>query len=151
MTVHIPAEHVETLWVVRDRLRILGHLPATDSHLIEVEVPPGSGTPPHVHASPELFWVLSGSMTFRTFASGVPDTVTSGPGGTIRIESRVPHNYSNDSDSPARMAVLIDGAMLAFFRDVGRFAPLPLDETPDFAAIGAAMHRHGITLATQPA
>lgn len=151
MSFHTPADHVETLWVVGDRLRVLGHLPGTDTHLIEVDVPPGSGTPPHVHASPELFWVLDGQLTVRIFGADAPEVAVAGPGSTIRIDSRVPHNYSNDSGAPARMAVLVDGAMLAFFRDLGRFAPPRPGEAPDAAAIGDAMQRHGIALAVQPA
>jgi quercetin dioxygenase-like cupin family protein len=147
MTFHTPADHVETLWVAGDRLRVLGHLPGSDAHLIEVEVPPGSGTPPHIHASPELFWVIDGTLTVRTFGAARPEVALAGPGSSVRIDSHVPHNYSNDGPTAARMAVLVDGAMLAFFRDLGRFAPPAPGEAPDVAAIGAAMQRHGIALA----
>ena len=139
-----PAENIETLWVVADRLRVVGHFPETDVYLIEVEVPPGSGTPPHTHASPELFWVLEGEVVFRRFGAGAPDVVAGRPGASVRIEGHVPHNYANESAAPARFAVLVEAEMLAFFREIARSEPLQPGEAPDFAAIGAAMGRHGI-------
>jgi hypothetical protein len=51
-------------WVVRDRIRFMGELEGTHLNVLEVEVPPGSGTPPHRHESPEIFRVLDGEITF---------------------------------------------------------------------------------------
>lgn len=42
----------ETCWVVADHVRFLGGLSADNLELVEVDVPAGSGTPPHRHASP---------------------------------------------------------------------------------------------------
>lgn len=57
----------DTLWVVADRIRFLGGLPGSPLHLLEVEVPPGSGTPPHRHPAAEMFYVVSGELTVRQF------------------------------------------------------------------------------------
>lgn len=145
----IPANGGETLWVVADRIRFLGGLPGSNLELLDIEVPPGSGTPPHTHLSPEMFHVLEGELTIREFGAGcAPRIVSAGPGTAVRIPSMLPHNYSNDSGAPVRMLVLIDRTMIDFFRDVG--APEPQRE-PDFAKIGAAMQRHGIEPLTMAA
>lgn len=134
----------QTLWVVADRIRFLGGLVGSNLELIEVEVPPGSGTPPHSHASPEQFYVIDGELTVRHFAAGAPPEVTiAGPGTSVRIGPREPHNYSNDSSHPVRMLVLIESSMVVFFRDIGTAEP---QTQPDFARIGAAMQHHGIEM-----
>lgn len=133
----------ETLWVVADKVRFLGGLPGSGPELLEIEVPPGSGTPPHSHVAAEMFYIVEGVLTVRQFSGGAlpPVVVAAGPGMTVRIPSRIPHNYSNDSGRPVKMLVLIDPSMTAFFRDIGTAEP---QATPDFARIGAAMQRHGI-------
>jgi len=146
--VNIP-NNGEILWVVADRVRFLGGLSGSNLELIEVEVPPGSGTPPHTHASPEMFYVLDGELTVRHFAAGGPPRATvAGPGTAIRIEPMAAHNYSNDSRGPVRMLVLIEQSMITFFRDIGTVEP---QAEPDFAQIGAAMQRHGIEVLSMAA
>jgi quercetin dioxygenase-like cupin family protein len=137
------ANNAEYLWVVADRIRFLGGVPGSDLELLDIEVPPGSGTPPHIHESPELFYILEGDLTVRQFGAGLLQQVSkAGPGTSVRVPSRVPHNYSNESDKPIRMLVMLAPSMIAFFRDIGS-VDRP-QGTPDFARIGAAMDRHGI-------
>lgn len=139
-------ENGETLWVVADRIRFLGGIAGSGLELIEVEIPPGSGTPPHTHASPEMFYVTEGEVTVRRFAAGgPPEVAVAGPHAAIHIGSMVPHNYSNDSGRPARMLVLLEPSMIAFFRDIGTREP---QAQPDFARIASAMQRHGIEMLT---
>ncbi|MCB4769643.1 cupin domain-containing protein [Ancylobacter sp. Lp-2] len=136
------AQDGETRWVVADRIRFLGGLAGANLELVEVEIPPGSGTPPHSHASPELFYVLDGEVTIRHFPVGqAPRTVTAGVGTSVRIDGCAPHNYFNESCKPARMLVLLEPSMTAFFREIGTAEP---QAAPDFARIGIAMQRHGI-------
>ncbi|WP_206078439.1 cupin domain-containing protein [Poseidonocella sp. HB161398] len=135
----------EAVWVAADRIRFLGGLPGTGAELVEVEVPPGSGTPPHSHASAELFYILEGALTLRQFPAGdePPVTIQAGPGCTLRIAPWQPHGYANESGAPVRMLVLLEPGMTAFFRDIGMPAP---EARPDIARIGAAMDRHGIAM-----
>ena len=136
------AQNGETRWVVADRVRFLGGLAGSNLELVEVEVPPGSGTPPHSHASPELFYVIDGEITIRHFAADRPPTMISAAAGTsVRIERNAPHNYMNESGKPARMLVVVEPSMTAFFREIGTTEP---QAQPDFGRIGAAMQRHGI-------
>jgi quercetin dioxygenase-like cupin family protein len=138
----IPANGGETLWVVADRIHFLGGLPGSTLELLDIEVPPGSGTPPHTHVSPEMFHILEGELTVREFGpGGAPQVVLAGPGTAVRIPSMLPHNYSNESSGKVRMLVLIEKTMIDFFRDIGAAEP---QGEPDFAKIGAAMRRHGI-------
>ncbi|MGV8986099.1 MAG: cupin domain-containing protein [Cypionkella sp.] len=143
-----PAD-ADHLWVVADRIRFCGGLAGSDLELLEVEVPPGSGTPPHSHASAEMFYVLEGTLTVGSFAQGAPPVFTeAGKGSTVRIDSRAPHNYSNAGNQPVRMLVLIEAAMVAFFRDIGAAEP---QSQPNFERIGAAMQRHGVEMAAMAA
>ncbi|MEI4488346.1 cupin domain-containing protein [Frigidibacter sp. MR17.14] len=146
MTLDVNASNAaDTLWVVGDRIRFLGGLSASDAELVEVDVPPGSGTPPHSHASAEMFYILSGTLTLRSFpeAGGRLAEVTATAGDAIRIAPGLWHNYSNDSDGPVKMLVLLAPSMVAFFREAGTPEP---QAVPDLARLGAAMARHGITL-----
>jgi len=132
----------EARWVVADRIRFLGGPAGANLELVEVEIPPGSGTPPHSHASPELFYILDGEITIRHFAASKPPEVVAARAGTsVRIDGHAPHNYVNESDRSARMLVLVEPSMTAFFREIGTAEP---QAAPDFARIGAAMQRHGI-------
>jgi quercetin dioxygenase-like cupin family protein len=151
MTITItPRERIETCWVVTDRLRFLGQLPGTSVHLIEVEAPPASGTPPHTHASPELFLVTEGTLTLRSFGPDGGATFRLNPGESAAIGSMEPHNYANESDRPVRFLAMVDDTMIAFFRELGKDAPLAPGAVPDFASIAAAMARHGIGKVAPP-
>jgi quercetin dioxygenase-like cupin family protein len=145
-------DRAETLWVVRDRLRFLGDVPGTELALIELEVPPGAGTPPHTHASPEVFRVLCGEVTFGLFDSNPPREVVDGPGTVVSVPSRVPHNYRNASDRPATVLVLLDRTMIAFFRDLGRTEAPPAGppSEAEIAGVLAACARHDIHLLAGP-
>jgi AcrR family transcriptional regulator/quercetin dioxygenase-like cupin family protein len=145
-------EEAPALWIVRDHIRFMGDVAGTDLAVLEIEVPPGSGTPPHRHASPEIFRILSGEMTFGRFADGPPLVTTAGAGTVVTVPSQVPHNYQNASGAPATMLVVVDQSMVAFFRDLGRPAAPPAGP-PSAAEIGAvlaACERHGITLLGGP-
>jgi len=109
-----------TVWVVRDRITFLGEVPGTALALLEVAVPPGSGTPPHTHASPEVFRVLSGEVTFGLFDTTPPREAVAGPGTVVTIPSHAPHNYRNASKQPATLLVIVDRTMVEFFHDLGR-------------------------------
>jgi len=131
------------LWVVADRIRFLGGVPGSSLELVDIEVPAGSGTPPHTHESPELFYILEGELTLREFGPALPPKVIRATAGTsVRIPSMVPHNYVNESGKPVRVLVMLEPSMIAFFREIGS-VERP-QGAPDFARIGAAMERHGI-------
>jgi mannose-6-phosphate isomerase-like protein (cupin superfamily) len=111
---------------------------------IEVTVAPGGGPPPlHTHEAHELFWTLSGELTyFREDADGLVK-ISGGPGTSAFIPGGVPHTYRNFSGAPARcLAILSPGeAMEEFLLEAG-VAPSDPRRTPeDVLAIG---ERHGL-------
>jgi quercetin dioxygenase-like cupin family protein len=151
ITLTTPAS-ADTVWVVRDRIQFLGEVPGTNLALLEVEVPPGSGTPPHTHASPEVFRVLSGEVRFGIFDTTPPREVVAGPGAVVTIPPHAAHNYRNAGAQPATMLVVVDDTMTAFFRELGR-RETPAGGPPsadEIAAVLAACARHHITLLQGP-
>ncbi|HKV09158.1 MAG TPA: cupin domain-containing protein [Thermoanaerobaculia bacterium] len=142
----------DTLWVVRDRIRFMGEVASTDLSVLEVEVPPGSGTPPHVHASPEIFRVLAGEITFGIFDDGPPREVVAGEGAVVTVSPRAPHNYRNASAAPATMLVVAERSMVEFFRDLGRREAPPAGPPSDaeIAEVIAACARHDISILGGP-
>lgn len=150
MNPEIDAAVDDTLWVVADRVRFLGGLEGHAPELIEAEIPPGSGTPPHSHASAEMFYVVSGELTVSQFpeADTPPNIVKARAGTAVRIDPHVPHNYVNESGEPAKVVVLLEPSMIAFFREIGTEQP---EASPDFARIGAAMEKHRIAAMTEAA
>ena len=141
------------LYVVRDRIRFFGPVEGTDLKLVEVEVPPGSGSPPHRHASPETFRVLEGEITFGLFEPGrPPEQVVTGPGAVVRVEAWAGHNYVNLGPTPARMLVILDDRIIGFFEDLGTVTT-PEAGPPSEAEIGAIMaacRKHGIEVLAGP-
>jgi quercetin dioxygenase-like cupin family protein len=146
-------DSVPSLYVVRDRIRFFGPVEGTDLKLVEVEVPPGSGSPPHRHASPETFRILEGEVTFGLFEPGrAPEQVVTGPGAVVRVEAWAGHNYVNAGRVPARMLVILDDTMIGFFEDLGTEAT-PEAGPPSEAEIGAIMaacRKHGIEVLAGP-
>jgi len=142
----------EALWVVRDRVRFMGEVGETGLSVLEVEVPPGSGTPPHVHASPEVFRVLDGEIAFGLFGEGAPREVVAGADAVVTVPSGVPHSYRNAGAAPATMLVIVDDSMVGFFRDLGRQEAPPAGppSEAELAAVLAACARHDIALLGGP-
>lgn len=152
-TMHVTRpKEADALWVVRDRVHFMGELDGTDLAVLEVEVPPGSGTPPHVHASPEIFRVLSGELAFGRFSDAQPSEVLAGAGTVVTVPSGLPHNYRNPGPTPASMLVVVERSMRDFFLDVGRPETPPAGPPTDaeIEAMLAACARHGIEILGGP-
>ncbi len=141
-----PSQNIDTLWVVRDRVRFSGYLEGTPVVVLEVQIPSGSGTPLHRHASPEFFRVLSGEVTFTTLQDGEEQRLVARAGDVLNVPSDVPHGYTNTGNAPAEVLVVIDRSMEAFFREVGTKRPGFGPPTPEeLALVGAACAKHGIS------
>ncbi|SMF53475.1 Cupin domain-containing protein [Tistlia consotensis] len=141
-----PASDIDTLWVIRDRVRFSGQLGGTQAVMLEVEVPPGATVPVHRHVSPELYRVLSGEVVFTTLVDGLERQMTGRAGDVLDVPSGAPHGYANNSGRPAEMLVVVDRTMAAFFRDLGTTvaAEGPPSEA-ELARVGEACARHGIS------
>jgi len=144
----IKAQDAETLWVLGDEIKFMGTMPDGELSVVEVTVPPGSGTPPHSHQSLEIFRVSEGEITFGLFGDGPPRELVAGPGTVLMIPSMAVHNYHNASGMPAKMTVVLEVQMLRFFRELGR-AERPEAGPPtedQIAQAMAACARHGIEI-----
>lgn len=109
--------------------------------LIDMNVPPGGGPPPHRHDFEEMFHVLEGEVeiTFR----GTTTIVRAGE--TVNIPAGAPHRFHNVSERDARMLCMISPPGLEeYFTLWGtplptRTAPLEISHDEAKAAIGMAI------------
>jgi quercetin dioxygenase-like cupin family protein len=141
-------EEAETIWVLGDRMRFMGSVAGTDLHVMELLVPPGSGTPPHRHPSIEIFRVTDGEITFGIFGEGPPREVVAGPGSIVTVPSGAGHNYTNRGAAPAGMTVIVQRQMHDFFREIGTAAAPPPGPPPEAAVarVMAVCARHGVEI-----
>lgn len=77
--------------------------------LIEHLVPPGAGSPWHVHHNEdESFYVLEGEILF--IVGEEQQRITAGPGTFVFGPRNVPHGFRNDGSAPARMLLQVTPA-----------------------------------------
>ena len=110
-------EYANGFWVAGDRVTVRAKLDGTTLNVIDVMVPPGSGTPPHAHRSAEIFRVLEGSLTIWSMVGGVAREHAAGPGDVVTIPANVPHGYRNASAKPALFTAIVEDQMIAFFTE----------------------------------
>jgi mannose-6-phosphate isomerase-like protein (cupin superfamily) len=147
-----PAASAETLHVLGDRVALRGALTGSPLHLVEVTVPPGSGVPPHRHASPETFRVLSGTAAFAVETAQGMASVTAGEGDMLTVPPMALHGYRNPSDRPLVFQAILAASMIDFFREVAAPGTLQGPPPPEaVAAVLAAAARHGIVFAAPSA
>ena len=130
-------ERGQTVRVAGDVYRFLGAGAGTDGSyvLLEAEVPPGGGPPPHMHAREEEgFYILEGEIDFT--AEGT--TLRAGPGAYLNMPKTTSHSFRNNTDRPARMLILCAPAGIEhfFFEADGQ----PAEALAEIAA------RYGITI-----
>ena len=84
--------------------------------LIDMNVPPGGGPPPHRHDFEEMFTLIDGEIEF-TFRG---ETSTIRAGSTINIPANAPHSFRNKSSGVARMLCMCTPAgQEEFFMTIG--------------------------------
>ena len=84
--------------------------------LIDMQVMPGGGPPPHRHDFEEMFMISEGEieLTFRSEKKNV------NAGETVNIPRNAPHNFKNVSDKLAKMLCMCSPAgQDDFFLEVG--------------------------------
>ena len=70
--------------------------------VMEADVPPGGGPPPHVQTrEEEAFYVLAGELVFR--AGG--QRQVGKPGTFLHVPRGVPHHFKNESSEHARLLI----------------------------------------------
>lgn len=115
-------ENLPHLGLVGDTYTIV--LSADDTNgrycIIDMQVPPGGGPPPHRHDFEESFTVLEGEIetTFR----GEKSTVHAGQ--TVSIPANAPHSFTNASGAAARLlCICAPAGQEEFFAQVGVAVP----------------------------
>ena len=122
--------------------------------LIEVVVPPGVGSPWHVHdEEDEWFFVLEGNLTVYVGDARVDMT----KGGFAFGPKGVPHTFIGAGPGPARVLVgLAPMEFEGFLREVGQPAPArvlpprPAGPPSDPAKLAAIAKRHGVIILGPP-
>ncbi|APW61946.1 cupin domain-containing protein [Paludisphaera borealis] len=137
--------------VVGDRYTYLvtGAQTAGGCFMFEAYVPPGNGSPPHVHhREDETFYVVEGE--FEVIVDGAPIRLSRGEFLFARRD--VPHNFRNVGAEPGKLIITVTPAGLEdFFAEIGTKlssrdeAPVP--PTPeDVARLLAAAPRYGLEI-----
>jgi len=110
--------------------------------VIEQIVPPGLGSPYHVHRrEDEAFYVLEGAIRFF---SGEHSWVL-GPGGFAFLPRDLPHGFRTEGDVPSRSLLLLSPA--GFEELVTELStPDPPDGPPDLGLLLAVAARYGVDI-----
>lgn len=122
--------------------------------LVEIVVPPGHGSPWHVHTEEdEWFYVLEGNFTFYVGDTRLDLTT----GGFAYGPKGVPHTFIGAGPGPARALVGFAPMQFeGFLRDVGSAAPVrqlppPLaGPPPDIDRLAAIAKRNGMVILGPP-
>lgn len=110
--------------------------------LIEQLVPPGHGSPYHIHHDEdEAFYVLEGAIRF--FSEGRSWVL--GSGGFAFLPRGIPHGFRTEGDVPSRSLLLaLPGGFEGFVAELSSVEP-PAGP-PDMGALMAAASRHGLEI-----
>ena len=113
--------------------------------VFEFDVPAGARVPAgHSHDGyEETIYGLEGVLTWTI--EGAPIDV--GPGEALCIPRGAVHRFDNTRDVDARALAIVTPGILGpdYFREIATILDAAAGGPPDFAALGAAMRRHGLT------
>ena len=109
----------KSLWVLGDlyTFKVVGEDTGGSFALIEVQVQPENGPPPHIHhREDETFYVLDGEFSFLHGDRGFIAT----SGSLIYISKGTLHTFKNVGTAPGRLLVVITPAGFEkFFEEIG--------------------------------
>jgi quercetin dioxygenase-like cupin family protein len=113
-----------------------------DLGLVEQVVPPGFGSPYHVHRNEdESFYVLEGQMRF--FSAG--ESWVLGPGGYAFLPRDIPHGFRTEGDVSSRSLLLATpGGFESFVSELSTIEP-PAGP-PDMALLMQTAARYSIEI-----
>lgn len=89
--------------------------------MLESELPPGGGFPPHVHDDyEEVFYVLAGEIEYLIDDSWVPAPA----GSTVFVPPGRVHGFRNNSDRPARhLAIASPAEAMTMIEELTKTTP----------------------------
>ncbi|WP_245525702.1 cupin domain-containing protein [Mesorhizobium sp. M00.F.Ca.ET.216.01.1.1] len=142
-----PAVSARGFWVMGDQVTVRAKLVGTALNVIDVTVPPGSGTPPHTHSSAEIFRILEGTLTIWTMIDGVAREYEAEPGDVVTIPGDAPHGYRNAGSVSATFMAIVDDDMIAFFEEAAsKDAPSGPPTAEMVSRVIELTGRHGIQI-----
>jgi quercetin dioxygenase-like cupin family protein len=116
--------------------------------VVEVTVPPGAGSPPHIDRREALVWyVIEGAIAFETETGPVKLDA----GGALFLERDSSHGFANSGDRPARaILAAVPAGIEGFFREASSVLPAEAPAGPPPAEVANALAdvagRYGIEL-----
>lgn len=152
----LPPDGGRDFWVWGDRYSFKATGDETNgAHaLLEMNVNPGSGTPPHQHlAEDEMFYVVEGELTLSVGGQ----TQVAGPGSYVAVPRGETHYWANQSDDVVKALVfLVPAGFEQFLMRIGvpvsEEHPTPPPVTPDMieSAIAIAGDYHMAVVQAAP-
>ncbi len=151
----VPAGEGRAYSVLGDRYTIVmdGTETAGAWALLDLEIAPGSGAPPHRHTrEDEAFYIVAGDLTVNVGAK----ILKAGPGSFLSLPKNVPHFFQNTGGVKARVLVTIWPAGLEnLFVETGhllpsRHAPLIPVSPADIDRLKALAPKYGLELLPPP-
>lgn len=113
--------------------------------MFEFDVPAGmSVAAGHSHDGyEETIYGLEGVLTWTV--EGTPIEV--GPGDVLLVPRGAVHQFDNTGEVDAKALAVVTPGILgpAYFREVAAILDAATGASPDFAALGEVMRRHGLT------
>ena len=141
----VPPGEGYAVWSVGDRVtfKVCSAETAGEFVLLEVDIAPGGGPPPHVHLrEDEMFYVLGGELSFLLEDA----TFVAGAGSAIFLPRGKVHTFTNRTDQPARALVWASaGNFEAFMMEFG----VPCAASPAPPSIDPALLQRLHTAATR--
>ena len=149
-TFHLPGGEGEVHEVLGVAHRILVGSEESNgaAAVVEITVPPGTGSPPHIDRREALVWyVLEGAIDFETEVGSVKLEA----GGTIVMPRNSRHGFTNTGEHSARgLLVAVPAGIEGFFRETAAVLPAGIPSGPPPAelanALAAMAGRYGIEL-----
>ena len=123
-----------------------GHETGGGAFIWEIQSPPGTMVPPHIHkVEDELIYVVEGQLE----ATVGDQTYVLGPGDLVKMPRGVPHGIHMTGTGPAKTLWMVvpAGKMESLFRAL---AALPADQPPDPEVIMRINRDHDIEALPPP-
>jgi len=136
-----------TIQVLGEQVQVRAKLPGTPLNVVDVTVPPGSGTPLHSHASTEIYRILSGRLKISSLRGDVVTEFDAGAGDVVTMPAHAAHAYRNDGTTPVHFMAIVDDQMLAFFDEAAAIAAPAGPPSPELIGRVVALTAvHGIAM-----
>lgn len=152
---HLASGEGDSLWVLGEfyTVKVSSEETGGEFALVEAEIPPRSGPPPHVHSrEDECFYVLEGEIEYLAGEK----TVRAGAGSVIYVPKGIVHTYKNVGETTARFLVTITpGGFEKFFEEIGHPAtdkdsPPPPPDPEDVEKVMTTAPKYGLEIPPPP-